>query len=190
MTPGCCKLHSSDGPSKHALCSFHCRPLRPSPWKQTRCSWSAAEPELSFLFMVRWSNSPVELVPNDPMWLLPVKGQGEWSRFVFLPWRAGEPPDSPFAKLDDPGRSWDEAGLLERETFPRSLEWVFWDRLWRTEEKEWKAVPENCCGTTPRGYCCFLFPYISPLLTENGMIGKDTWVGLFLSFSFFLFFFF
>ena len=162
------------------------------------------------------------------MWLLPVKGQGEWSRFVFLPWKAGEPPVSPLAKLyvsvhealarvsglshppcwrrhlqpvrqwvgrgpswglsDFEGEAGDEVGLLERETFPRSLEWVFWDRLWRTEEKEWKAVHENWCGTTPRGHCCFLFPYISPLSWE-----QNDWKGHMsgaLSLLFFLSFFF
>ena len=33
------------------------------------------------------------------MWLLPIKVQAERSHFVLLPWRAGGPPDSSFAKL-------------------------------------------------------------------------------------------
>ena len=43
---------------------------------KTRHSWSTAEPALV--------NSPVELFPNDLMWLLPIKVWAERSHFVFL----------------------------------------------------------------------------------------------------------
>ena len=36
---------------------------------------------------------------KDLMWLLPIKVQAERSHFVFMPWPAGGPPDSPLAKL-------------------------------------------------------------------------------------------
>ena len=98
-----------DRPSKHARqtfsgrdvlsAPFHCQPLRLSPWKQNKMFLinNRALTLLSLCGML--IKLPRIAISYDLMWLLAIKVQAERSHFVFLPWRAGGPSDSPLAKL-------------------------------------------------------------------------------------------
>ena len=103
------QLRLCDCPSKHAKQTYlgpgvlsaplHCPPLSPSPWKQNKMFLinNRALTLLSLCGML--IKLPRIAISYDLMWLLAIKVRAERSHFVFLPWRAGGPSDSPLAKL-------------------------------------------------------------------------------------------
>ena len=123
VTWGCRELRPRDCPSKHAEWTFlgldvlsaplHCLPLRPSPWKQNKMFLINSRTLTLLPLYGTLIKLPSRAIPtesdtterlnwtelNDLMWPLPIKVQAERKHFVFLPWRAGGPPDSLLAKL-------------------------------------------------------------------------------------------
>ena len=68
-------------------------------WVNSRSWWWTGRPGvLQFMVSQRVGHDEASEL-NDLMWLLPIKMRAEKSHFVFLPWRAGGPPDSQLAKL-------------------------------------------------------------------------------------------
>ena len=100
-------------------------------------------------------------------------------------WVGRDHPEAWVTLREKPGMG--RGTLLERETFQRSLEWVFWDRLWRMEERVKSCTWELMWYNSAR---ILLLPFSLrfPALNWERNDRKGNMSGALSSFSFFPFF--